>query len=148
MKKLLFVAVAFTFWFLLQPCHSLKVFHFYLVTSLAARALVAMALRLGWIRFHSMWDGAQTVVNPRFTFDSGGAGVSSLSHRWPLRGLWLGVAEKLNVSERCGINVEAWWLIPSTAARDGRVSSWHYNIYPGNWYRSGCLYYDSRSSKH
>jgi hypothetical protein len=69
-----------------------------------------------WLDPLSFYVGWGTdVVNPRFTFDSGGGGVSSLSHRWPLRGLWLGVGEKLNVSERCGINVEAWWLIPSTA---------------------------------
>ena len=72
---------------------------------------------VGWNPLSFYVGSGTDVGNPRFTFDSGGGGVSvTLSHRWPLRGLWLGVAEKLNVTEKCGINVEAWWLIPSTAA--------------------------------
>ncbi len=116
MKKLLFVAVAFTL----------------LVSAPAVSFSQGFSLLPGglfgspgtyrgdygnpWLDPLSFYVGWGTdVINPRFTFDSGGAAVSSLSHRWPLRGLWLGVAEKLNVSEKCGINVEAWWLIPSTA---------------------------------
>ena len=117
MKKLLFVAVAFAL-LISAPAVSFSQGFSLLPGGLfggtrtcgddyGVRGLDPLSFYVGW---------GTDVGNPRFTFDSGGGGVSSLSHRWPLRGLWLGVAEKLNVTEKCGINVEAWWLIPSTAA--------------------------------
>jgi len=116
MKKLLFVAVAFAL-LVSAPAVSFSQGFSLLPGGLfggtrtcgddyGVRGLDPLSFYVGW---------GTDVGNPRFTFDSGGGGVSSLSHRWPLRGLWLGVAEKLNASERFGINVEAWWLIPSTA---------------------------------
>ena len=116
MKKLLFVAVAFIL-LVSAPAVSFSQGFSLLPGNFFGGPRAYGDGATPWLDPLSFYVGWGTdAANPRFTFDSGGGGVSSLSHRWPLRGLWLGVAEKLNVSERCGINVEAWWLIPSTAA--------------------------------
>jgi hypothetical protein len=116
MKKLLFVAVAFTLLVSAPVVSFSQGFSLLPGNFFGSPGAYRGDYGSPWLDPLSFYVGWGTdVVNPRFTFDSGGGGVSSLSHRWPLRGLWLGVGEKLNVSERCGINVEAWWLIPSTA---------------------------------
>jgi hypothetical protein len=33
--------------------------------------------------------------------------------RWPLSGLWLGLAERINLNENCGVDLDGWVLIPS-----------------------------------
>ncbi len=115
MKKLLFVAVAFTL-LVSAPAVSFSQGFSLLPGNFFGGQRTCGDGATPWLDPLSFYVGWGTdVANPKFAFDSGGAGVDSLSHRWPLRGLWLGVAEKLNVGERCGINVEAWWLIPSTA---------------------------------
>lgn len=35
------------------------------------------------------------------------------SHKWPSAGLWLGLAETVNLTQRCGVMVDGWVLIPS-----------------------------------
>ncbi len=69
--------------------------------------------RLEPLSFYVGWN--ESLGNALFSFDGQVGGAIGLTHRWPVRGLWLGVADRLNFSERCGLNVEAWWLIRSSA---------------------------------
>jgi hypothetical protein len=69
-----------------------------------------------WLDPLSFYAGWGEPVNSLvFAFDGQLGASVGLRHRWAVRGVWLGVAEKINFSERCGVGVEAWWLVPSTA---------------------------------
>lgn len=57
----------------------------------------------------------------RFSFDAADpGGVFGDAHSWRVSGLWLGMEERINLSENCGINLDGWVLIPSN--RQGEVS--------------------------
>lgn len=45
----------------------------------------------------------------KFSFDAAGGG----GQRWPLTGVWLGLAERINLNETCGVDLDGWVLIPS-----------------------------------
>lgn len=49
-----------------------------------------------------------------------GTGVFGNDHRWRTQGVWLGLEEKINLSERCGLMLDGWLLIP--VKRRGPVS--------------------------
>jgi hypothetical protein len=60
---------------------------------------------VGWMESvkRASWSFADP--NPGSVF--GGA------HRYPLAGLWLGLEQKINLNETCGIDLDGWVLIPS-----------------------------------
>lgn len=62
-------------------------------------------LYVGWMETvrRASWSFADP--NPGSVF--GGA------HRYPLSGLWLGLEQKINLNETCGIDLDGWVLIPS-----------------------------------
>ncbi|MEW6111055.1 MAG: hypothetical protein AB1664_02910 [Thermodesulfobacteriota bacterium] len=59
-----------------------------------------------------MWTGKEVL------FNLDGRTIPTpigLEHRWPVSGVWLGAIQKINFNETCGVAVEGWVLIPSTA---------------------------------
>ena len=53
----------------------------------------------GWMDSHSA----------KISFDAASGG----GQRWPLTGVWLGLAERVNLNETCGVDLDGWVLIPS-----------------------------------
>ncbi|MBI4966434.1 MAG: hypothetical protein HY913_24350 [Desulfomonile tiedjei] len=57
----------------------------------------------------------ESYKNTTFRFDGSNLG----SARWPAAGLWLGLEEKINVSESCGVAVDGWILVPTNRRSGG-----------------------------
>ncbi|MGO9567504.1 MAG: hypothetical protein ACLP5H_08195 [Desulfomonilaceae bacterium] len=60
---------------------------------------------VGWME--SVRRAAWSFADPNPGSSFGGA------HRYPLSGLWLGLEEKINFNETCGLDLDGWVLIPS-----------------------------------
>jgi len=51
------------------------------------------------------------------TFNFEGTNISSFlggDHKWPVHGLWLGLEEKINLTENVGLTIDGWFLVSTT----------------------------------
>ena len=67
--------------------------------------------------------------------------VNKFSHHYPVRGVWLGLSETINLSERIGLVASGWYLLPSNRAdteiyNDGEASR-NWNTRNEWWYVDG-----------
>lgn len=69
------------------------------------RAFTPPIFYIGWM---------ETYKNVTFAFDGAGAGnLFGGDHRWPVAGLWLGLEEKVNLSQNLSAILDGWLLVPT-----------------------------------
>ncbi len=73
-----------------------------------SRFLDPLAFYVGW--------GDTTPGEVTFSFDGQQLGaLNGLTHRWDVKGIWLGLSERANFSQNSAVVLEAWLLIPTSS---------------------------------
>ncbi|AFM27636.1 hypothetical protein [Desulfomonile tiedjei] len=67
------------------------------------------AFYVGWMEDHNGARINVTADNPANVL----LGVTEINHRYPLKGLWLGLTQTVPFSEYCSLVASGWYLIPS-----------------------------------
>ena len=91
------------------------------------------------LTFYVGW--METVQKAGWSFaDPNPGGLFGGKHNFDVSGLWLGLEQKINLTETCGLDLDGWVLIPSNrrgSELEGGVSHHSCRRWPHNDYDSG-----------
>ncbi len=74
-----------------------------------AAPVAGTAFYVGWMEDHNGTRINITADNPANTL----LGANEINHRYPLKGLWLGLTQTIPLGEYCSLVASGWYLIPS-----------------------------------